>query len=80
MTEQEILHQLQDIFTDVLDNEDIQLTDASSADDIEEWDSINHIQLIVAVEKHFKVKFNNAEIQRWKKVGDMIASIKAKLG
>lgn len=80
MTEQEILHQLQDIFTDVLDNEDIQLTDASSADDIEEWDSINHIQLIVAVEKHFKVKFNNAEIQRWKKVGDMIVSIKAKLG
>lgn len=80
MTEQEILHQLQDIFTDVLDNEDIQLTDASSADDIEEWDSINHIQLIVAVEKHFKVKFNNVEIQRWKKVGDMIASIKAKLG
>lgn len=80
MTEQEILHQLQDIFTDVLDNEDIQLTEASSADDIEEWDSINHIQLIVAVEKHFKVKFNNAEIQRWKKVGDMIASIKAKLG
>lgn len=80
MTEQEILHQLQDIFTDVLDNENIQLTEASSADDIEEWDSINHIQLIVAVEKHFKVKFNNAEIQRWKKVGDMISSIKAKLG
>ena len=57
MEKTEILVKVQDIFRDVLDNEEIVLNNDTSADDIEEWDSLSHIQLIVAIEKHFKIKF-----------------------
>lgn len=76
MEHSEILKQVNDIFIDVLDNEDIKLSDATSAKDVDEWDSLNHIQLIVAIEKHFKIRFNSAEISAWKNVGEMCASIK----
>ena len=52
MEKTEILVKVQDIFRDVLDNEEIVLNNDTSADDIEEWDSLSHIQLIVAIEKH----------------------------
>lgn len=71
MEKNQILEEFQVIFRDVLDNEDIVLTDATTADDIEEWDSLTHIQLIVAIEKHFKVKFTAKEIMTWDTVGDM---------
>ena len=74
-----ILEKLNGIFTDVLDNDDIKITETSTANDIEEWDSLNHIQLVVAIEKSFKVKFTTYEIQVWKNVGDMVNSIQAKL-
>ncbi len=73
-----ILHQLNEIFTDVLDNEDIKLQPETVAKDVEEWDSLNHIQLIVAIEKHFKIRFTTTEINSWKNVGDIISSIQAK--
>ena len=62
-----------------MDNEDIQLTDTTTAADVEEWDSITHIQLIVAVEKFFKIKFNAAEIRTFKNVGELTGTIKSKL-
>ena len=74
-----ILEKLNGIFTDVLDNDDIRITETSTANDIEEWDSLTHIQLVVAIEKSFKVKFTTYEIQVWKNVGDMVNSIQAKL-
>ena len=74
-----ILEKLNGIFTDVLDNDDIRITETSTANDIEEWDSLTHIQLVVAIEKSFKVKFTTYEIQIWKNVGDMVNSIQAKL-
>lgn len=73
-----ILQQLNEIFTDVLDNEDIKLQPETVAKDVEEWDSLNHIQLIVAIEKHFKIRFTTTEINSWKNVGDIISSIQAK--
>jgi acyl carrier protein len=74
----EVLTQVNDIFRDVLDNEDIQLTSSSTADDIEEWDSLSHIQLIVAIEKHFKIRFSTAELTSYKNVGEMVEGIQKK--
>lgn len=78
MKKNQILEEVQEIFRDVLDNEEIVLANETVADDIEEWDSLSHIQLIVAIEKHFKVKFTSKEILGWKNVGDMIDCINTK--
>lgn len=78
MEKNQILEEVQEIFRDVLDNEDIVLANETTAEDIEEWDSLSHIQLIVAIEKHFKVKFTSKEILSWKNVGEMIDCISTK--
>jgi len=75
MNRDEILGQLTTIFHDELDNDEIVLHFETTADDIEEWDSLSHIQLIVAVEKAFKVRFTSSEIQSWNNVGEMIDCI-----
>jgi acyl carrier protein len=79
MEKQDVISQITPIFRDVLDNESIQLTETTTAMDIEEWDSLNHIQLIVAIEKHFKVKFTSAEISSFKNVGEMCNAVLRKL-
>jgi acyl carrier protein len=79
MDKPEILKEVNAIFIDVLDNENIVLKTETTANDIAEWDSLNHIQLVVAVEKHFKIRFSSGEIQRWKNVGEMIDSLSAKI-
>ncbi len=66
------------LFREVLENEDIVLTSETRAPDIDEWDSINHIYLVVEIEKHFKIKFSSSEILQWQNVGEMIDSVKAK--
>lgn len=78
MEQNEILASVQEIFRDVLDNEEIVLTPDTTADDIEEWDSLSHIQLIVAIEKSFKIKFTSKEILSWNNVGEMIECIAGK--
>lgn len=75
MEKTEILEKVQEIFRDVLDNEDIVLSNDTTADDIDEWDSLSHIQLIVNIEKSFKIKFTSKEILSWKNVGEMIDCI-----
>lgn len=74
-----ILNDLNEIFRDVLENEDIQLDDTTTANDIEEWDSLAHIQLIVAIEKKFSIRFNSMEVGGFKEVGDIISTIQTKL-
>ena len=78
MERNEIYEKLNEIFRDVLDNDEIELTDASKADDIEEWTSLTHIQLIVEIEKAFKLRFTSEEILEWNNVGEMVDSILAK--
>lgn len=78
MNKDQILEEVQEIFREVLDNEEIVLNNATTADDVEEWDSLTHIQLIVAIEKHFKIKFTSKEILSWQNVGEMIDCITTK--
>jgi acyl carrier protein len=78
MEKTEILLKVQVIFRDLLDDESIVLTAETSANDVEGWDSLTHIQLIVAIEKSFKVKFSSREILSWKNVGEMINCIALK--
>ena len=68
-----------EIFVDVMDNPDVQITEATTAANIEEWNSITHVMLIVAIEKKFGVKFTAAEVQKLGNVGNLAALIKSKL-
>jgi len=74
-----ILKKVNAVFVDVLDNGSIMLNDETTAADVPEWDSLNHIQLVVAVEKKFGIRFTSREIQSWKNVGEMVDSISAKI-
>lgn len=75
MERNEVLDRVQEIFRDVLDDDEIVLTDQTTADNVDDWDSLSHIQLIVAVEKAFHVKFSSKEILSWKNVGELVDSI-----
>lgn len=79
MERTDIYDKLNDIFVDVLDLDEVALTDSTTADDIEEWDSLSHVQLVVAIEKAFGIKFTALEIMKWKNVGGLVDSIAQKL-
>jgi len=78
MNKDEILLHVNDIFKDVLDMDELVVTETTAAADIDEWDSLTHIQLIVAIEKKFGMKFTSMEISNWKNVGEMVANIHKK--
>jgi len=78
MEKNEVLLIIQDIFRIILDNEEIVLSDETTANEVDEWDSLTHIQLIVAIEKKFKIKFTSREILSWKNVGEMLDSVMQK--
>ncbi len=76
----EILKKLNEIFIDVMDlDADFVLTEDMTADDIEEWDSLSHIQLMVAIEKNFGIKFTAKEVLGWDDVHDCVDCIESKL-
>jgi acyl carrier protein len=79
MNKTEILRQVETIFKDILDEENIALTETTTANDVEGWDSLTHVQLVVAIEKHFKIKFSSKEILSWKNVGEMLDAIGSKV-
>ncbi|MBN9229023.1 MULTISPECIES: acyl carrier protein [Legionella] len=67
-----IYNRLNKTFRDVFDNENLSVSDATTANDIEEWDSLNHITLIVAVEAEFGFKFKMGEVVVLHNVGEMV--------
>ncbi len=75
---EETLTQLQTIFRDLFDEETLTITNETSANDIDDWDSITHIQLLVMIEKHFNTKFTSAEIHNFKTVGDIVNCLENK--
>lgn len=73
-----VLDQVQEIFRDILDEESLIISHSTTANDVDGWDSLTHIQLIVAIEKKYKVKFSSKEILSWKNVGELIESLNSK--
>lgn len=69
---------LQEIFRDIFDNEELVITEEMTAADIEDWDSLAQINLIIAIEKEFGVKFNLEEISKLKNIGEILEIIKIK--
>ena len=72
MTREEIYAGLDEVFQDVFDDENIHVTAETTANDIEDWDSLEHINLVVAVEAKFGVKFHMNEVVSFKNVGEMV--------
>ncbi len=78
MTNEQIYTQLTEIFRDLFDDDSIVLTPETTAADIPGWDSFNHINLIVATEAKFKIKFKTAEIESLRNVGHFVQVIQSK--
>jgi acyl carrier protein len=74
-TRQQVYARLTEIFRDVFDNPSINLFDAMTAKDLAQWDSLNHINLVVAVEQKFHVRFNTREVAQMANVGEFVDTI-----
>lgn len=75
----DILSRLQDIFRDIFDDESLVLERKTMSDDIEEWDSLAQINIIVACQSEFGIKFDLDEIANLKNVGDLLDAVERKL-
>lgn len=78
MDQTQILAQLSTIMQEVLDEPNVKLTPATTADDVEGWDSMSNITFVVEVERRFGIKFNTAEVEEMRNVGDLLEIIAAK--
>lgn len=72
MSREEVYVKLNEVFRDVFDDEDIEVNAETTADDIEDWDSLEHINLVAAVEQEFDIKFTMAQVVGMKNVGEMV--------
>ena len=79
MDKEKIYENVQEIFRDVFDDENLVIENKTNADDIEDWDSLSQIRLTVAIEKFFKIKFNFGELSALKNVGEMLEVIAKKI-
>jgi len=79
MERKEIFEKLTEIFRDVMDNDEIVLEENTTAEDIEEWDSLAHVQLIEKIEAVFGVRFSAKEMTSWDELGELVDSILAKI-
>lgn len=72
MTREAVYETLNEVFRDVFDDENIVVNDDTTSDDIEDWDSLEHINLIAAIEQEFGMKFNMGQVVTMKNVGEMV--------
>ena len=72
MTREEVYEQLNEVFRDVFDDDSITVNDATTSNDIEEWDSLEHINLIAAVEQELGMRFSMGQVVSMKNVGEMV--------
>lgn len=79
MTDTQILDALTDIFRDIFDDESVVITPASSAKDFDAWDSLSNVNIMVATEMHFGVRFKTSEVEGLGNVGELIALIQKQL-
>ena len=79
MEQSSILKEVNSIFIKVFEDPTIKLSEQSTTDDVEAWDSLNHIQMITAVEKHFKIRFALNDLLNFSNVGDLCNGIQKKL-
>ncbi len=79
MTREQIFSDVQDIFRDVFDEEELEIKNETHADDIEDWDSLAQIRLTVAIEKQFGIKFALGELTALRNVGEMLELIERKV-
>ena len=80
MTREEVFEKLNTVFRDNFDDDGINLTDSTSSEDIEDWDSLEQINLVVAIQDAFGIKFNIDEVNAMKNVGEMADAILEKTG
>ncbi len=69
------INDLLPIFREILEDDHLEISHETTADDVRGWDSLNHIYLVVGIEKKFKKKFTSLQIQSWKCVGDIITDL-----
>ncbi len=79
MFREEAYEILNEVFRDVFDDESIEVCDETTSEDIDDWDSLEHINLMVAIENKFNIKFNMGEITSFKNVGELMDSILSKV-
>ena len=80
MTEEEITRRLTEIFRSVFNQPALDITPGTTADSVRGWDSLKHVELMIAVEAGFGVRFKAVELGRMRNVGDLIGRVRAKLG
>ena len=80
MTREEVFEKLNEVFRDVFDDDSITVTEATTANDIEEWDSLEHINLLAAIEQEFGMKFSMGQVVSMKNVGEMADIIMSQIG
>ncbi len=74
------IEKLNRIFQTVFDNDDLDIRPEMTANDVDGWDSLSHVNLILAVEKGFGIRFSQKELLTFKNVGDLLRSIESKVG
>ena len=79
MTHEEIMEIVRRIFREVFDDDDLEVNDSTNSSDIEDWDSLEHISLIVSMENEFNLKFDLKEVNKLANVGEMVDLIASKL-